>query len=203
MTFECSGSSRGMVKYAHHETSARQLLTSYAQVVEHLSVAAPELRHLVVGHMYDLIALVRNETQDAAETGNGLSAREARLHAIKTDILASLSQHGLTLTEIALRHGVSPRSVQKLFESEGLTFSQFLLDQRLTRAHRMVSDPRFAGRTISTIAYDAGFSDLSHFNRTFRRRFGKSPSKARAAALCNGGSRLSQIGQNGGGEHHP
>jgi AraC-like DNA-binding protein len=35
---------------------------------------------------------------------------------------------------------------------------------------------------IATIALDAGFGDLSYFNRTFRRRFGVAPSELRAAA---------------------
>jgi AraC-like DNA-binding protein len=34
-------------------------------------------------------------------------------------------------------------------------------------------------RTISMIAFAAGFSDLSHFNRTYRRRFGETPSETR------------------------
>jgi AraC-like DNA-binding protein len=72
--------------------------------------------------------------------------------------------------------------VQLLFEREGLTFSQFLLDQRLARAHRMLLDPRFAGRTVSAIAYASGFGDLSHFNRAFRRRYGETASDVRAAA---------------------
>ena len=80
---------------------------------------------------------------------------------------------------LAARHGVTPRHVQILFESDGTTFSRFLLDQRLARAHHMLANPLLAERTISAIAYDAGFGDLSHFNRSFRRRFGKTPSEAR------------------------
>jgi AraC-like DNA-binding protein len=45
----------------------------------------------------------------------------------------------------------------------------------------MLTDPRFAGRTISTIAFDCGFNHLSHFNRAFRTRFAASPSEIRAA----------------------
>jgi AraC-like DNA-binding protein len=71
--------------------------------------------------------------------------------------------------------------VQILFESEGTTFSRFLLDQRLARAHRMLSDPRLAERTISALAYEAGFGDLSHFNRAFRRCYGESSSDVRAS----------------------
>ena len=56
-----------------------------------------------------------------------------------------------------------------------------MLAQRLARTQRMLIDPRLAGRAITAIAFDAGFGDLSHFNRTFRRRFGMTPSEVRAA----------------------
>jgi AraC-like DNA-binding protein len=44
----------------------------------------------------------------------------------------------------------------------------------------MLSNPLLAERTISTIAYETGFGDLSHFNRAFRRRYGETPSDVRA-----------------------
>jgi AraC-like DNA-binding protein len=194
-TFGYSASSDGMINDTHHETDVRELLTNYIQVLEYLSVATPELHHFVVGHLHDLVALVRGATPDTPKTRNGRSARAARLDTIKTEILKGLGRRDLSLAGLAARHGVSPRYVQMLFENEGTTFSRFLRDQRLARAHRMLGDRRFADQTISTIAYDAGFGDLSHFNRAFRRRFGKSPSETRAAALSNGGSRPSQIGQ--------
>ena len=50
------------------------------------------------------------------------------------------------------------------------------------RAHRMLVDERFAG-PIGAIAFDSGFSDLSHFNRTFRRRFGMTPSEGEASVI--------------------
>jgi AraC-like DNA-binding protein len=109
-----------------------------------------------------------------------VSLRASR--SIKTEILNSLKRHDLSLAGLAARHGVTPRYVQMLFESEGTTLSRFLLDQRLARAHRMLSDPRLAERTISAIAYEAGFGDLSHFNRAFRRRYGETPSDVRAGS---------------------
>src|SRR5262249_5129860 len=56
------------------------------------------------------------------------------------------------------------------------------LAQRLALARRMLTDPRWIGRPISAIAFAAGFADLSHFNRTFRRCFGATPSEIRARA---------------------
>ncbi len=108
--------------------------------------------------------------------------RAARRHAIKTDIRASLGEQGLSLSAIAARHGITPRYVQALFADEGATFSQFLLDERLARVHRVLRNPMHAPRRTSDIAFDAGFGDLSSFNRAFRRRYGATPSDVRGAA---------------------
>ena len=56
---------------------------------------------------------------------------------------------------------------------------RFVLDRRLALAYRTLRQPRSATRTISSIASDTGFGDLSYFNRTFRRRYGITPSSAR------------------------
>jgi AraC-like DNA-binding protein len=163
------------------DIEALQLLTRYVRLFDdQQSLATPELCGLVVNHVYDLVALALGATRDAAAIANGRGVRAARLHAIKTDILNSLSRHELSLARLAARHRVTPRHVQTLFESDGTTFSRFLLDQRLARAHRMLSNPLLAVRTISAIAYEAGFGDLSHFNRAFRRRYGATPSDIRA-----------------------
>jgi AraC-like DNA-binding protein len=43
----------------------------------------------------------------------------------------------------------------------------------------MLTDLNYADRSISAVAFEAGFGDLSYFNRTFRRRFGATPSDVR------------------------
>jgi AraC-like DNA-binding protein len=57
-----------------------------------------------------------------------------------------------------------------------------VLAQRLVRAHHMLTDPRFIEWKISAIAFEAGFTDLSYFNRAFRHRYAASPSDVREAA---------------------
>jgi AraC-like DNA-binding protein len=54
--------------------------------------------------------------------------------------------------------------------------------RRCWRAHRMLGNPLLAAQTITAIACEAGFGDLSHFNRAFRRRYGETPSDVRARA---------------------
>ena len=127
------------------------------------------MQHLVVAHIYDLMAVTVGATRDAAETAQGRGLRAARLHAIKQDIARNLDQADLSVAALAVRHGCTPRFIQRLFESEGTTFTEYVLAQRLARAHRMLTDPRRAGEKISTIAFDAGFGDVSYFNRAFRQ----------------------------------
>jgi AraC-like DNA-binding protein len=83
----------------------------------------------------------------------------------------------------AARHQVTPRYIQKLFESEGTTLTDHVLEQRLARAYRLLSNPRHAAEKISAIAFDCGFGDLSYFYRSFRRHYGATPSDVRAQSL--------------------
>jgi AraC family transcriptional regulator len=54
----------------------------------------------------------------------------------------------------------------------GTTPHQYLLR---TRLHRAAVRLRRTNESISAIAFDAGFNDLSTFNRRFRRVIGVSP----------------------------
>ena len=164
-------------------TEALRLLMHYAQVLrEPDGLSTPALRHLVVTHINDLAALAVGATFDAAHVAGGRGMRAARLRAIKADIVDGIGQRDLTPDAVATRHGISTRYVRMMFEDEGTSLSQFVLGQRLARAYRMLTDPRFAGRSISGIAFEVGFGDLSYFNRGFRALYGMTPSDARALA---------------------
>jgi transcriptional regulator GlxA family with amidase domain len=134
---------------------------------------------MVVTHVYDLAALALGASQDAAEVAKERSLRAARLRAIKTDISIRLTEPNLSLDGIALRHRVSPRYVQKLFEMEGTSFSDHVRTERLARTYRMLQDPRLSHMSISTIAYECGFGDITAFNRAFRKQYDASPSDVR------------------------
>ena len=165
------------------ENPALQLLTRYVGILQKAGTfAVPELRRRAVVHIHDLIALAIGATRDAAEIAKNRGGRAARLCAIKEDIAAWLDQPDLSVATIAARHRIKPRWVQRLFESEGTTLTEYVLKQRLVRAQRLLTDPRFCNQKISTIAFDIGFGDLSYFNRAFRRHYDMTPSEMRAAA---------------------
>jgi AraC-like DNA-binding protein len=163
------------------------LLNRYVGILrEDPVMVTPELRRAAVTHAHDLIALALGATRDGAEVACGRGVRAARLMATKADILDNLSGAELSVAAVARRQRVTPRYTHMLFEAEGITFSEFVLGQRLVRAHRMLSDPRFTGMAIGTIAYAIGFNDLSYFNRSFRRRFGMTPSELRQSYRRDG-----------------
>jgi len=164
------------------DNPALRLLLAYVGVLEDMDIgAAHDLERQVVTHIHDLMSLAIGATRDAAEIANSRGARSARLRAIKQDIASWLDQPDLSVATIAAQQQVKPRWVQRLFEREGTTFTEYVLAQRLARAHRLLTDPRYAGQKISAIALDVGFGDLSYFNRVFRRRYGVAPSDVRAA----------------------
>jgi len=161
-------------------TAPLQLLASYVGAIADMTRAMPaEISGVIAAHLYDLVALSLGPTEAAVAAAAG-SLRAARLQAIKRDIATRLLEDpDLTVTAIAARHRVTPRYIHKLFERDGTTFTRFVLEQRLDHAYRRLRNTQLSARSISSIAYDVGFGDLSYFNRAFRRRYGATPSDIR------------------------
>lgn len=113
----------------------------------------------------------------APETRQSVAAM--RLDLLKADIERSLADHGFDIARLARRHKVTPRYIQMLFAESGTTFTEFLRQQRLALAYRLLSDPARCGKNVADLAFAAGFNDLSHFNRAFRRQFGATPREIR------------------------
>ena len=76
--------------------------------------------------------------------------------------------------------GLSPFHFLRVFATVlGVTPHQYLVRARLRRAARLLADD---SRSITDVAFDAGFGDLSNFVRTFHRAAGVSPGSFRRAA---------------------
>jgi AraC-like DNA-binding protein len=161
-------------------TGMLNLLRSYADALfDDPVLSAPDVRQLLVAQLCDLVAVTMGATRDVAAVAEGRGIRAARLRAIKGDIEVHLTDGDLTPVVVAGRQRISDSYIRKLFESEGTSFSEFVLTRRLARAYRMLTDRRWAERSIASIAFDSGFGDLSYFNRTFKRLYGAPPSEIR------------------------
>lgn len=170
---------------------ALRLLIGYQDFLRSQDAASDRsLAFKVAQHLIDLMALAL--TPVVTEHPCGASAvREARLEAIKSDILANLSQVRLSAKTVARRHGVTDRYIHKLFEETGETFGRYVMEERLKRAYKLLVAPPCTIQ-IGNIALEVGFGELSTFNRAFKRRFGDTPTTVRRKFGADG---LANIGE--------
>jgi AraC-like DNA-binding protein len=160
-----------------------RLLTDYVRLVSRSETEEPAgIGQAIATHILDLIALSVGARRDAQAAAAERGVRAARLLEIKADISSRLNKGDLSVATVAARHGVTTRYVHKLFEMEGVTFSEYVLARRLEWAHRLLTHPSLESRSVTSIAFDAGFEDLSHFNRAFRRVYNATPTAVRAEA---------------------
>jgi AraC-like DNA-binding protein/ligand-binding sensor protein len=83
----------------------------------------------------------------------------------------------LKLTTVARELHMSVFHFCKMFKkSTGLTFTDYLGRARIERAKTLLLDPN---HRISEVAFAVGFGSLTHFNRTFLKLVGCSPSDYR------------------------
>ena len=108
------------------------------------------------------------------------NARDRR-RAVETALWIDAHSHEeIDLEEAAAQADISPFHFLRLFANVlGVTPHQYLVRSRLRHAARLLTDD---DRSVTDIAYDVGFGDLSNFVRTFRRAAGVSPRAFREAS---------------------
>lgn len=126
-------------------------------------------------HCADLIALSLSEPGEYRRANRG---REATRRRAKRFIDSRLGDPRLDPAMAAQALGLSTRYLSALFEAEGLSLMRYVWGRRLENCRRDLAADACA--PIGEIAYRWGFSDLSHFSRAFRQRFGQSAREARA-----------------------
>jgi len=128
-----------------------------------------------------LIAMVAEFTESAS-----LPLTEYRglaLMRVKETVERNLGSIDLTPATLAAELKLSPRYINQLLEAEGTSLSRYIWGRRLERAAEQLKDPGLRGRSVSQIAMDNGFNDLSHFSKSFRGRFDLSPRDYRNLSL--------------------
>lgn len=158
-----SGSDRrnkGLVDYARHLLSRPNALA--------LPDAAEKL--------YDVIALALNPRAKSEHQAGFLAL-------IRNHIDIHYASPDLSPAKVAVAFDISVRYLHRLFASSETTFTEYLIEQRLTQALRMLDDPRYRHQKILSIAYDCGFRNINHFGLRFRMRYGYTPSEFRRALV--------------------
>lgn len=143
-----------------YEEGVRRYVTDYAvlnSMVPHKVECPPGERVL--------IALVEPEQLDAVS--------DSRIEHVLS-LLKEECDQVPQVPELAGEVGLSESRLQHLFkEYLGLSISKYSLWQRIKEAMRLVIQE---GRDLTYAAHEAGFADLAHLSRMFKRYFGYSPS---------------------------
>jgi AraC family transcriptional regulator len=96
-----------------------------------------------------------------------------RVHAAR-ERLETAFDHRHTVSELARSVGMSMFHFTRVFtELVGLPPHRYLVEARLRAARSML----LAGRSVTETCFACGFGNLSHFSRSFARRYGVSPSR--------------------------
>ncbi|WP_428310657.1 helix-turn-helix transcriptional regulator [Hydrocarboniphaga sp.] len=154
-----------------------------------LDIGSTRIRHLLAGMAAELrepgfassamIELMAAQTaielsrhlfgiEQRARPAGGLAAWRLRLidERVSGDPLAP------SLSELAQLCGVSVRHLTRSFRaSRGYSIGQYLEEQRIAHAKRMLA----AGRSVKAVAYTLGFTAPTNFAAAFRRAAGESP----------------------------
>jgi AraC-like DNA-binding protein len=165
---------------------AQAVMALAPQLLRIVSSAQSALAQRTAAAAVELISLA---LESLAEGGAHTPGACALPHGPSADALVwrtreligrQLDDTELSPTRLAGQVHVSLRRLQEVFKSHGTTPSDCIWDMRLEFARGLLASPQQAQESVSTIAYRAGFSELAHFSRRFRQRYGVSPRDYRA-----------------------
>lgn len=105
-----------------------------------------------------------------------------RTQAALAFIEIHLARPGLCADDVAHAQCISRRYLDRLLhEALGVSIAGQIWKCRLERAATQLRDSNRAHLAVSQVAFATGFQDAAHFTRAFRRRFGCTPTRWRAA----------------------
>ena len=120
----------------------------------------------------------RHRLEDRIGNAFGKRGQDEQVEAART-LVESRFREPLRLGEIAEAVGSSPFHFARVFKQKtGLPVHRYLQKTRLRVALEEVMS---GSSSLTTLAFDLGFSSQSHFTSTFSREFGVPPSRVRDA----------------------
>ena len=152
-------------------------LAGYAELC--LSNSQPSKTSALVGaHVIDLISHVPEILTD-------MPVERVHVPVLLSVMLDHIDRHNddpeLGATTLAARFRCSERYVHRLFATTGRSVGEHVNEKRIAACTRTLLDRNSSHKTIAEIAFAAGFRDISHFNRLFKRCNGLTPREFRRA----------------------
>lgn len=150
---------------------ARQLIG----LAEEIDAVPPSAHRTLCRTTIDLLGVALPEPRGGAKFNTMVALRERVL----TYVAEHLHEDDLSPARIAAAHGISLRYLHALFAQGDATVAGYILESRLQACRQALAEPGCRNLQVSEIAFRWGFNSTSHFCRTFKQRFGMSPSEVR------------------------
>jgi AraC-like DNA-binding protein len=168
-----------------------QAICALAPQLLRLATQAPShLAHRTAAAAIELIALALSSLGSSDSEATSQRHFEGPKHTTSADALLwrtrelisqQIDDTALNPTLLAAQSKVSLRRLQEVFKSHGTTPSDCIWDMRLEFARGLLASGQHSHESLTTLAYLAGFSDMAHFSRRFKRSYGVAPSQYRSA----------------------
>jgi AraC-like DNA-binding protein len=159
------------------EAFARALKTA---IVEFGALNSAGLGPLAIAGYEDLLTnLAAAALFPSITQGLGLSATQCGPATIRRarDFIKAHAAEPIKLSELAADLGLPMRTLQDNFQRHfGLSPRAWLLECRLENARQRLTLPD-RPTSVSMVAYDCGFGDLSGFSAKYRKKYGEAPSQ--------------------------
>jgi AraC-like DNA-binding protein len=125
----------------------------------------------IVGVLFDLLAAAEDVPLELPLPRDPRAVRFAELVTLKPG-------GDVSIAKLARKAGASQRTIERCFLAEtGIAVGEWRRRVRLFHAIRLLE----AGTSVTTTAFDVGYSTVSAFSQAFSRQFGYSPSRRRRA----------------------
>lgn len=153
----------------------RNFVLSLAAELQQLEHSSEDLSENVL-HM---MAMAFSSSVMLEQVGNNSLVKDSLKQRVYRFIELNLCNPDVSNQMIADSQGISLRYLNKLFSEESESVHALILEKRLSKSLALMQDPAYSGHSIEKIAYSVGFSSAAHFSRSFKKRFGYSPSQVR------------------------
>lgn len=166
------------------ERSARGISFS-RQTIEQIT---PRLIALNQKHGFDSVLELMSILHDLSISRNMHTLSDATFNNVEfsynsrrigkaVDYMNQNFQKQITLSEVAKLANMTDVSFSRFFKNRtGITFMDSLLEMRLGHASRLLIDTT---QSVSEVAYNCGFNNISNFNRLFKKKKGCTPKEFR------------------------
>ncbi|MGZ9928442.1 AraC-like ligand-binding domain-containing protein [Streptomyces sp. NC-S4] len=170
------------------DQGAAAVLTAFVDALEgHGGQCAPAELHRLGTVAVDLVAACLAQHLDAEAELPPEVRTQALLQRVHAFIDRNLADPALTPSAIAARHHISVRTLHQLFRrqdgTEPETVRARIRRRRLERCRSDLARPEPEGHPVHAIAARWGFSGPAVFSRSFRERYGLTPTEFRALSV--------------------